>query len=397
MRTTLEVADIFREHGAVYREEHRTALLPEQSRVMRAIEVCRTAALGGHVDACLDCGHQRISYNSCRNRHCPKCQALASAIWLEEREAELLPVPYFHVVFTLPQELAPLALQNKRVIYNQLFSAVWATLQRIARDERHLGAEIGCLAVLHTWGQQLQHHPHIHCVVPGGGLSLDGKQWRSCRENYFLPVKVLSRLFRRMMLERVERAFEQDSLSFHGKLSYLGKKGAFFELTSRLRRKEWVVYAKVPFGSPEQVLRYLGRYTHRVAISNSRLIKVEDGMVSFRWKDYRRAERQRVMTLEAGEFIRRFLLHVLPRGFQRIRHYGMLSNRGGAEKLERARRLLTSREKAELKPVAGGEESCEEVENKSLRVCPACGSPRWRQREVLEPAGRDEMLRLDSS
>ena len=394
-RPLIEVADIFREHGPAYRAKHRTALLPEQSRVMRAIEICRTAALGGHVEACLDCGHQRISYNSCRNRHCPKCQALASARWLEERQSELLPVPYFHVVFTLPEELAPLALQNKQVIYDLLFAAVSATLRWIASDPRHLGAEIGFLAVLHTWGQQLQHHPHIHCVVPGGGLSADGQRWKSCRADFFLPVKVLSKLFRRMFLEQSERAFEQRRLSFHGKLSSLGERRAFLELLSRLRRKKWVVYAKPPFGSPEQVLRYLGRYTHRVAISNSRLIKMKDGVVSFWWKDYRNGNLRRVMSLPAEEFIRRFLLHVLPRGFQRIRHYGLLSNRTGREKLEKARRLLGAEQKPAATPVR--DEEPEEVTGESLHRCPECGSARWRLMQILGPGAEVEGVLVDSS
>ena len=274
MRPRLEVADIFRQHGYDFRLTH--LLSPEQRRVMRAIERCRTAALGGHVEQCDTCGHQRISYNSCRNRHCPKCQSLAKARWLEARLADLLPVEYFHVVFTLPEQLASAALQNQRVVYNILFSTVAETLRTIAADPRHLGAEIGFLAVLHTWGQTLRHHPHLHCVVPGGGLSVDGERWRSCRQGFFLPVNVLARLFRRLFLQALARAYEKGELTFHGASAYLAKPLAFKRLLASLRSREWWVYAKPPFGGPEQVLAYLGRYTHRVAISNHRLVSCKD-------------------------------------------------------------------------------------------------------------------------
>ena len=385
MRPTFEVADIFRQYGAAYRSHHAMALRPEQRRVMRAIELCRTKELGGHVAECLDCGHQQISYNSCRNRHCPKCQSQESARWLAERQAELLPVPYFHVVFTLPDELSPLALQNKRVIYNLLFGSVSTTLRRIAVDAQHLGAEIGFLAVLHTWGQQLQLHPHLHCVVPGGGLSPDGQQWKSCRSGFFLPVRVLARLLRRLFLEGLEEAFAQQRLSFHGRLARLADRAAFAALLAKLKNKEWVVYAKPPFGSPLQVLSYLGRYTHRVAISNHRLLKVEAGRVSFLWKDYRRGHQQRVMTLRAEEFIRRFLLHILPEGFQRLRYYGLLSNRGGTAKLAQARRLLGCAAPPVEVPPPDDEEPAEEMSDKPVARCPACGSQRWRRVEILEP------------
>jgi hypothetical protein len=396
VRPRLEVADIFREYGAAYSESHRTALLPEQRRVIRAITLCRTAALGGHVEACAECHHQRISYNSCRNRHCPKCQSLESARWLAERQAELLPVEYFHLVFTLPEELAPLALQNKRVIYNLLFSAASATLRRLAADPRHLGAEIGFLAVLHTWGQQLQHHPHLHCVVPGGGLSPDRQRWVSCRRGFFLPVKVLSRFFRRLLLEELQRAFDNQQLSFHGRVAPLADPPAFAELLNGLRHKEWVVYAKPPFGSPAKVLAYLGGYTHRVAISNHRLVKSEDGRVSFRWKDYRHASRQSVVTLEAAEFIRRYLVHVLPSGFQRIRHYGLLSNRGGREKLAQCFRLLECEEPPVVLPVDDKQQS-EAVTSTLLRRCPACGSRRWYCLEVIECSASGVTASFDSS
>jgi hypothetical protein len=370
MRPPLEVADIFRQHGYDFRLTH--PLSPEQHRVMRAIERCRTAALGGHVDQCDTCGHQRISYNSCRNRHCPKCQSLAKARWLDARLAELLPVPYFHVVFTLPEQLASVALQNKRVVYNLLFSAAAETLRTIAADPRHLGAEIGFLAVLHTWGQTLRHHPHLHCVVPGGGLSVDGERWRSCRQGFFLPVNVLARLFRRLFLQALARAYEQGKLTFHGAREYLAKPLAFNRLCASLRAREWWVYAKPPFGGPEQVLAYLGRYTHRVAISNHRLLSLKDDNVTFSWKDYRHGNQQSLMTLSTDEFIRRFLLHVLPRGFQRIRQFGLLANRRRGEQLARCRQLLgTATPAAEPLP-ANYKSLYQTVTGASLEHCPAC-------------------------
>ena len=336
----LELADIFRQLGPSYRASHSDALSRGQRRVMGAIERCRTAALGGHVEQCDACGYQRIAFNSCRNRHCPKCQALTRAQWLEDRRAELLPVEYFHVVFTLPQEIAAIAYQNKAVVYDLLFRATAETLRTIATDIRHLGAEIGFIAILHTWGQNLLHHPHLHCVVPGGGLSPDGQRWIACRPGFFLPVRVLSRLFRRLFLKMLQQAFAAGSLKFHNALAELAAPGAFARYLAPMARTEWVVYAKPPFGGPERVLEYLGRYTHRVAIANSRLVAFADGQVAFRWKDYRHASRQKVMRLEAAEFVRRFLLHVLPSGFQRIRHYGWLANRSRAAKLERCRQLL---------------------------------------------------------
>lgn len=381
--TGLELADIFRQCGEAYRQEHGTALSPEQRRAMQAIEQCRTATLGGHVDECDRCGHRVISYNSCRNRHCPKCQSLQKAEWLAERQAELLPVEYFHVVFTIPEEIAAIALQNKRCVYEILFHTAAQTLLRIAADPKHLGAEIGFLSVLHTWGQNLSHHPHLHCVVPGGGLSPDGARWVSCRAGFFLPVKVLSRLFRRLFLEALERAFRRGELTFHGKSQELAAPDRFADVVKRARSREWVVYAKPPFGGPAQVLSYLGRYTHRVALSNDRLLKLEGGQVSFRWKDYRRGNQIKVMTLEASEFIRRFLLHVLPRGFQRLRHYGYLSNRQRAEKLGRCRRLLgvRSAQDEELAPADTAPEA--DVTGERLAPCPECHFGRMRRREVL--------------
>jgi len=310
---------------------------------MSAIEACRTAALGGHIERCVDCGLVRIAYNSCRNRHCPKCQGPAQAAWLADRQAELLPVPYFHVVFTLPAAAAEIAFQNKAAVYGILFKATAETMSTIATDPRHLGAEIGFIAVLHTWGQNLQHHPHVHCLVPGGGLSLDGTCWISCRPGFFLPVRVLSRLFRRLFLEKLAAAFEAGKLGFFGTLAGLADPAMFARLMATLRRREWVVYAKRPFASPEAVLAYLGRYTHRVAIANSRLVALAGDQVSFRWRDYRHHNRNKVMTLAAEEFIRRFLLHALPDGFHRIRHYGFLANRQRATSSRSAVNCWTSR------------------------------------------------------
>lgn len=326
MRPALEVADIFRRHGPAYRLTHDGHLGRIERRVMSAIELCRTPALGGHVEACDDCEHSRIAYNSCRNRHCPKCQATARERWIAAREADLLPIPYFHVVFTVPAEIAAIAYQNKAQVYGILFDAVAETLKTIGADPRHLGGELGFIAILHTWGQTLTHHPHIHCLVPGGALSADGQRWIACRPRFFLPIPVLSLLFRRLFLERLQTAHAAGRLQFFGSLTDLGTKSAFDDALRPMRKKSWVVYAKPPFGSPAHVLAYLGRYTHRVAIANSRLVSIADGTVSFRWRDYRHGTAQKLMTLEAAEFIRRFLLHSLPDGFHRIRHYGFLAN-----------------------------------------------------------------------
>lgn len=386
MRPPLEVADIFRQHGSDFRHTH--PLSPEQRRVMRAIEVCRTSVLGGHVDQCDACSYQRVSYNSCRNRHCPKCQSLAKARWLEARMADLLPVEYFHVVFTLPEQLASLALQNQRLVYNLLFAAAAETLRTIAADRKHLGAEIGFLAVLHTWSQTLRHHPHLHCVVPGGGLSPDGLRWVSCRQGFFLPVNVLARLFRRLFLAALDHAFDHDQLTFHGTLSHLSHPRHFNSLLASLRSKEWVVYAKPPFGGPAQVLAYLGRYTHRVAITNHRLLALQDGHVTFSWKDYAGKNEQRLMTLPADEFIRRFLLHVLPRGFQRLRQFGLLANRSRREKLALCRTLLSG---AATLPVTNQPRprDCrslyEMVTGQSLQQCPACRTGTLKLTELLAP------------
>jgi hypothetical protein len=382
-RPALELADIFRQHGADFRRIQ--VLSPEQRRVMRAIEVCRTSVLGGHVDQCDSCSYQRVSYNSCRNRHCPKCQSLARARWLAARLADLLPVPYFHVVFTLPEQLAALALQNQRVVYNLLFATAAKTLRTIAADPKHLGAEIGFLAVLHTWSQTLRHHPHLHCVVPGGGLALDGPHWRSCRQGFFLSVNVLARLFRRLFLEALARAYEHDKLSFHGTSVYLAEPRAFKRLLANLRAREWHVYAKRPFGGPAQVLAYLGRYTHRVAISNQRLLALKDGQVTFSWKDYARGNQQRSMTLTTDEFIRRFLLHVLPRGFQRLRQFGFLANRRRREQLARFRQLLPATQTDTNLLPRDYQSLYETVTGESLQQCPACGAGTMKLTEYLAP------------
>ena len=341
-RGGLEVADIFRVHGPAWRQAQAGHLSLGQLKVMSAIERCRTAALGGHVVCCQDCDHIQIAYNSCRNRHCPKCQGAVAKDWLAARQAELLPVPYFHVVFTLPKQIADIAYHNKAVVYDILFRAAAETLIAIAADPKHLGARIGLTAVLHTWGSALMHHPHIHCIVPGGGLSFDGASWISCQPGFFLPVRVLSRLFRRLFLERLVAAHGAGRLRFFGEHAGLSDHSAFAAYLVPLRKVEWVVYAKRPFAGPEAVLAYLSRYTHRVAISNSRLIALDHKGVTFKWKDYRAKgrDRQKVMTLAAGEFIRRFLSHVLPSGFHRIRHYGLFANGARAENLAQARKLL---------------------------------------------------------
>jgi hypothetical protein len=372
-RPAHELADILRQHGENYRQAHSLPL--DQLRLMRAIEVCRTAALGGHIEECDQCAHTRIAYNSCRNRHCPKCQNAERAAWLASRKAELLPVEYFHVVFTLPEQIAPLALQNKAALYGMLFAAAAQTLLTIGRDPKHLGAQLGFFAILHTWGQNLLHHPHLHCVVPGGGLSLDGQRWVSCLPGFFLPVRVLSRLFRRLFLDALQQAFEKGQLRLCGELEALATPHRFRALLDPLRQREWVVYAEPPFGGPQQALEYLGRYTHRVALSNERLLDLQGEQVTFQWKDYRRTgrERSRRMTLPAFEFIRRFLLHTLPAGFQRIRHFGFLANRHRKIKLQRCRQLLLP-EVVELLP---SPEQVRQAHTELLkpppRRCPQCG------------------------
>jgi Putative transposase/Transposase zinc-binding domain len=372
LKIALEVADIFRRHGAAYRADHAATLSNGQRRVMGAIEACRTAALGGHIEQCADCGEVRISYNSCRNRHCPKCQGLARAQWLADRQAELLPIPYFHVVFTLPAAIAAIALQNKSVVYDMLFKASAETVRTIGADPRHLGAETGMIAVLHTWGQTLVHHPHIHCIVPGGGLTPDGR-WRACRPGFFLSVRVLSRLYRRLFLERLLSAFNAGALNFFGDLATLADPTAFAAYLQPLRRTEWVVYCKRPFGGPQQVIDYLGRYTHRVAIANSRLVEINDGKIRFHWKDYRQPDKPKVMALDADEFIRRFLLHVVPDGFRRIRHSGFLANAHRTARLATIRSLLAIPAPVVDTPPSDYRIRYALLTGRSLDVCSCCG------------------------
>lgn len=342
MPSALEVADIIRRHGPAYIHARDGHLGRVERRVMSAIQLCRTAALGGHVEGCRACGVVRVAYNSCRNRHCPKCQGAAARDWLEARAGDLLPVPYFHVVFTLPTEIASIAFQNKKVVYTILFRTAAETLRTIAADPKHLGAGIGLIAVLHSWGQTLSYHPHLHCIVPGGGPSPGGTRWIACRPNFFLPVRVLSRLFRRLFLQALRAAFEAGQLQFFGDTAEHADPQAFTGLLTSAGRQDWVVYAKPPFGGPEQVLTYLSRYTHRVAIANSRLISMADDKVTFRWRDYRHGRRPRMMTLDATEFIRRFLLHTLPDGFHRIRHFGFLAHGQRAARLIACRALLAN-------------------------------------------------------
>ncbi len=344
-----------------------------QLKVMSAIETCRTSALGGHVERCEDCAHERVAYNSCRNRHCPKCQGAAARQWLAEREAELLPVPYYHVVFTLPASIGAIAFQNKAIVYDLLFRAAAETLITIAADPKHLGARIGLTAVLHTWGSALTHHPHVHVIVPGGGLSPDGSRWIACKPGFFLPVRVLSRLFRRLFLDGLSALNQAGRLAFRGDLAPLADKRAFDAALAPLRRSAWLVYAKRPFAGPRAVLAYLARYTHRVAISNSRLIALDEAGVTFKWKDYRIKGRDRLktMTLNAAEFIRRFLLHVLPSGFHRIRHYGLFAGTVRARNVERARQLLAA---SEVSPQSAHAEADSETETPlPARRCPCCG------------------------
>jgi Putative transposase/Transposase zinc-binding domain len=372
-RTGPEVADIFRRYGAAYRESHGASLCTAQRRVMSAIELCRTAALGGHVEHCDSCDHQRICYNSCRDRHCLKCQSLARAQWLEDRRSELLDTQYFHVVFTVPQPIAAIALQNKETVYNILFRATSETLRTIAADPKHLGAQIGFFAVLHAWGQALLAHPHLHCVVPGGGISPDGKRWISCRPDFFLPVPVLSRLFRRLFLDYLRQAFDAGDLQFFSSLEPLRARNAFLRHIAPTRKKDWVIYAKRPFAGPEEVLKYVARYTHRVAISNDRLLDIDDGKVQFRWKDYRDGNRHKTMTLDAEEFIRRFLLHVLPDGFQRIRYFGFLANRYRAENLALCRQLMQMTPSTTTREVNKDyRDRYEALTGVSLKTCPLC-------------------------
>ncbi|MCP4128484.1 MAG: IS91 family transposase [Gammaproteobacteria bacterium] len=384
-RPSLEVADIFRDHGPAWRVANAGHVSLDQLKVMSAIERCRTVELGGHVEQCADCSHTVIAYNSCRNRHCPKCQGATARKWLEARQAELLPVPYYHVVFTMPAAIADIAYQNKSVIYNLLFKASCETMLTIAADPEHLGAKIGMTSVLHTWGSAMTHHPHIHMIVPGGGLSLNGKSWVACKPRFFLPVWVLSRLFRRLFLEKLSTVHQSGKLEFYGQHAGLADPKAFASFLAPHRKTEWVVYAKQPFAGPKAVLAYLSRYTHRVAISNSRLICAKGNNVTFKWKDYRKngKERQNTMTLTVQEFIRRFLIHVLPQGFHRIRHTGLLANANRADNIAKIRELLChppdlahELDQTTLDEISG------DVDD--LKTCPCCGG-RMIVIETFEP------------
>lgn len=374
-RPALEVADLLR---TLARQGRLKWFGSAQAKVVRALLACRTAVLGGHVDVCEACGYEHHSYNSCRNRHCPKCQGAATAEWLEAQKQILLPVRYAHVVFTLPDVLAPLALQNPRVFYGLLFRAASQTLLQIAATPRHLGARIGFLAILHTWGQNLLHHPHLHCVVPAGGVALDGSRWVSCRPGFFLPVRVLSRLYRGKLLSLLHDAYRAGALEFHGGLADLRSEQAFRNLLDRARALEWVVYAKPPFGGPEAVLKYLARYTHRIAISNHRLLEATETHVRFTWKDYRHEHRRRVMTLEISEFVRRFLMHVLPHRFVKIRYYGLLAQSQRSASLRQCRELLEAPQKPSTTP-ADPTNDADETDSSNasdLAVCPNCHAGR---------------------
>ena len=366
-RPALEVADIFRDHGAAWREANRGHVSLGQMKVMTAIESCRTAALGGHVARCEDCAHTIIAYNSCRNRHCPKCQGAGARQWMEEREAELLPVPYFHVVFTLPAAIGDIAYANKAAIYDLLFKASAETMLTIAADPKHLGARIAITSVLHTWGSAMTHHPHVHMIVPGGGLSPDGEHWIAARPKFFLPVLVLSKLFRRLMLEKLAAARTAGKLVFFGAQAHLAGDKAFAAFLTPLRKMRWFVYCKRPFAGPRSVLAYLSRYTHRVAISNRRLIAADADSVTFKVKDYRieGPGRYTTMTLATGEFIRRFLLHVLPKGFHRIRHYGLLAGTAKGDMVAKARELLAL--------PATEPDADQDVVSEHVPQCPCCG------------------------
>ena len=369
---SLEVADIFRGHGAVWRQAHAGHISLDQLKVMSAIERCRSAQLGGHVLCCTDCGEIQIAYNSCRNRHCPKCQASAAKRWLNARMVDLLPVDYYHLVFTLPAPIADIAYQNKAVIYNILFKAAAETLATIAADPKHLGARIGMTMVLHTWGSALVHHPHVHCIIPGGGFSKDGKQWVACREGYFLTIAVLRQLFRRLFLEQLQQAHKGGQLHFFGQFQALEDEQGFADWIKPLRQLSWYLYAKRPFSGPAAVLEYLSRYTHRVAIANSRLIRLDESGVTFKYKDYRDKGRYKpkVMTLSTDEFIRRFLIHVLPRGFHRIRHYGFLANARRVENITHARELLSV-----PLPQLVDEAASDDEPPVSTYICRSCEAP----------------------
>jgi len=384
MRGFLEVADVFRVHGSAYRQAHEMPL--RHLRAMRAVETCRTAALGGHVDACDHCCQVRVSYNSCRNRHCPKCQGLDKERWLEARKRDFLPTHYFHPVFTLPEGMRPVALRNQQPVYSILFRAASESIKELTEDPKYLGAEVGFIAILHTWTQTLMDHPHLHCIVTGGGLCRDGKRWVPCKGEFFLPVKVLSRLFRGKFLAYLKEAYESGKLVFPGKIAHLKGKRAFKSLLKELYKQEWVVYCKPPFRSAEMVMDYLGRYTHRVAISNERLEKLEGGRVTFRYRDRGDNNALKPMTLDASEFIRRFLLHILPEDFMKIRHYGILSNRNRKSKLSRCKTLLGVHGRQERPEKEPWQDLLARITGVDPRICPYCGKGNMVLKEVLNPS-----------
>ena len=392
-RHRLEVADVFRKGGSTFLDRYEKSLSLEQHRALRAITLCRTKALGKHVEACNRCGYVKQAYNSCRNRHCPKCQASARADWLDARAADLLPVPYFHVVFTLPEQLGPVALQNPRVVYGILFRAAWETLRDLTRDPRHLGAKIGMLAVLHTWGSNLMHHPHIHCVVPGGGVSLDGERWvpakgsKNRQKPFFLPVRVVSSVFRGKFIQHLKSAYRSGKVQFHGRLVNLNQPERFEQFLNEAVKTDWVVFCKRPFGGPRQVLKYLARYTHRVAISNGRLLELKGDRIRFQWKDYRDGQKTKTMELTTLEFMRRFLLHVLPLGFVRIRHFGFLSNRDRAKKIQQCRTLLGVQQEPTpaIQHAERVDETCTQEPEASSMACPECHMGRLATTSIQGP------------
>ncbi len=379
-RRRLEVADVVRVHRARFEAKRGHALASAEKRVLDDIGACRTSARGGHVQRCDACGHERIAYNSCRNRHCPKCEGLARAAWLAARESEILPVPYAHVVFTVPREIAAIAFTNRRRVYEMLFRAATETLSEIAADPDHLGASIGVLAVLHTWGQTMEYHPHVHCLVPAGGVTPNQSRWVACRPGFFLPVRVLARVFRGKFLHHLREAGDAGGLEFRGRIGDLHDPIAFRSYLAPLHRTEWVVHARPPFGTPSQVLEYLARYTHRVAIANSRLVALRGERVAFRWRDYRRGGKKKTMSLDGAEFLRRFLMHVLPKGFVRVRHYGFLANRCRRGKLDHYRQLLRAAPQ-ESEPTTIAEVACRE-----LLPCPSCRSGRMRFLLLVAPS-----------
>jgi len=385
MGSSIEVSDVFRIHGPAYRDTHGAEMSMRQLRAMRAIEICRTAYLGGHVDECDHCGALRISYNSCRNRHCPKCQSLDKERWLESRKRELLPTQYFHAVFTMPERLRSLTLRNQKVIYNIFFRAVSKTLQDLSKDKKQLGAVIGFIAILHTWSQTLMHHPHVHCIITGGGLSLDGMRWIFCKQDFFIHVKVLSKVFRGKFLDYLKKAYDKKELKFPGKIKHLEEQNTFNTMLSELYDQEWVVYCKPPLENAEQAIEYLGRYTHRVAISNDRIVRLKGASVTFRYRDSSDNDKVKYMTLDAREFIRRFLLHILPDNFVKIRHYGLLSNRGKGIKLSLCKEFLGVLDSNEHED--SQKETWEDllirITGIDPRLCPVCGEGRMRIKEKL--------------